>query len=262
MADNEQNEEYQFADLDSISPVTDEDELVKPEPIGRERASAASLSETFANPVRRNVAIVVGLIILLMILYKFFGSWFSAAPVKTAQEPQPPIIAQPKIEPPPVTIQPVVTQPAPATEELNKKISVLEVAQEGIKSDLNSLNNQYGSLNGSLADMSNQIAQLNQQINQLNAMLEQQSEVIASLKVRQQRPVVRAAPRPSAPPVTYYIQAVIPGRAWLIASNGSTLTVREGSTILGYGQVKLIDANQGRVVMSSGKVIRFSQDDS
>ena len=60
----------------------------------------------------------------------------------------------------------------------------------------------------------------------------------------------------------YYIQAVIPGRAWLIATNGSTLTVREGSTIPGYGIVRKIDPNLGKVFMSTGKVIRFSQLDS
>ncbi|HAF87135.1 MAG TPA: type IV secretion protein IcmG, partial [Legionellales bacterium] len=61
---------------------------------------------------------------------------------------------------------------------------------------------------------------------------------------------------------SYYIKAVIPGRAWLIAANGSTLTVSEGTNIKGYGMVKLIDSTQGRILTSSGRVIRFSQQDS
>ena len=58
------------------------------------------------------------------------------------------------------------------------------------------------------------------------------------------------------------MQAVIPGRAWLIANNGSTITVREGTPIPGYGIAKIIDPIKGRVMTSSGKEIRFSQDDS
>jgi intracellular multiplication protein IcmG len=60
----------------------------------------------------------------------------------------------------------------------------------------------------------------------------------------------------------YNIQAVIPGRAWLIATNGATLTVSQGTAIPGYGIVKLIDPVQGKVTTSSGQIIRFSQEDS
>jgi intracellular multiplication protein IcmG len=108
------------------------------------------------------------------------------------------------------------------------------------------------------------MAELNQVITQLNAKLETQSQVIERL-------TVRTAPKPPKPRVLngflnqrlkYYVQAVIPGRAWLIATNGATLTVREGTLISGYGVVKLIDPTQGRVLTSSGRIIRFSQSDS
>ena len=62
--------------------------------------------------------------------------------------------------------------------------------------------------------------------------------------------------------VYYYIQAVIPGRAWLVSSQGLTITVREGTSVPGYGIVKLIDPNQGRILTSSGRTITFSQQDS
>ena len=78
----------------------------------------------------------------------------------------------------------------------------------------------------------------------------------------QPKRVVHHINKPSAPPIHYYIQAVIPGRAWIIATNGSTLTVREGTNIAGYGIVRLIDPLDGRIVTSSGQIIRFSQEDS
>ena len=102
---------------------------------------------------------------------------------------------------------------------------------------------------------------------QLNAKLDQQTQVIEGLLRHQAQK--RAPPKamakargPVAKPMNYYVQAVIPGRAWLIATNGSTLTVRQGSSVRGYGVVQSIDAVQGRVNTSSGRVIRFSQDDS
>ena len=60
----------------------------------------------------------------------------------------------------------------------------------------------------------------------------------------------------------YAVKAVIPGRAWLLASNGSTLTVRRGTPIQGYGVVTGIDAVRGYVFTSYRKLIRFSQEDS
>lgn len=63
--------------------------------------------------------------------------------------------------------------------------------------------------------------------------------------------------------VTYYIQAVVPGRAWLKSNKGGkTLTVREGSTVPGYGVVDNIEPQLGKVIMNSGESIIYSPDDS
>ena len=50
----------------------------------------------------------------------------------------------------------------------------------------------------------------------------------------------------------YYVQAVIPGRAWLKGADGSALTITVGSTIPGYGKVRSIDPYSGIVSISSG----------
>jgi len=87
----------------------------------------------------------------------------------------------------------------------------------------------------------------------MHAHLKQQTEK----KVRASKKVVAATP-----PAQYFLQAIIPGRAWLISTNGDTVTVREGTRISSYGVVRFIDAKRGRVLTSSGQVIRFSQEDS
>ena len=115
--------------------------------------------------------------------------------------------------------------------------------------------------------MTKKIEALDQMVVSLNNKIDSQSREVMALQA-QKAPVV-SKPKPikhkpvsQAQKTKYFLQAVIPGRAWLIAENGSTLTVRDGSLIAGYGIVRLIDPNQGRVITSSGQVIQFSQTDS
>lgn len=52
------------------------------------------------------------------------------------------------------------------------------------------------------------------------------------------------------------IHAIIPGRVWLKAPDGSTFTVTTGENIPGYGKAMVIDAPSASVVTSSGVVLR------
>lgn len=56
--------------------------------------------------------------------------------------------------------------------------------------------------------------------------------------------------------VTYTVRAVVPGRAWLSASNGETMTIAVGDKLPGYGDVVDINSMNGTVVTSSGAVIK------
>ncbi|HAU1959604.1 TPA: type IV secretion protein IcmG, partial [Legionella pneumophila] len=187
------------------------------------------------------------------------------------------VTSQPAI--PPVTQvatpQPVQTipttpiqqvQPATVVEDdsdLKKKVSAIEMSQQSLRSEVNALSEQINAVNNNIKNLNAQIVNLNQIIGNMSNQIARQSEVINVLMVRTTPKKVVKISRPAvAARVIYYIQAVIPGRAWLIGSNGSTLTVREGSKIPGYGIVKLIDSLQGRILTSSGQVIKFSQEDS
>ncbi|HHF7363385.1 TPA: type IVB secretion system protein IcmG/DotF [Legionella anisa] len=280
MADNDQNDEYKFAELDSLenepleSSEFDSKNAIPTESGGREPPKN----------IKRNALIAVGVIIFAMLMYQFIGGMFSKSTPKESEAPAPiaEITPQPKevqteIPPEPIQQQPVVQQPIqqpvvqqtppPVVQEssaLQQKVASIESSQQTVQSEVSSMNQQVSNINNNVNALNAQITKLNQVINDLNTQVVKQSEVINVLIERTKpKPVKRVIHiKPASPQINYYINAVIPGRAWLIGTNGSTLTVREGSKIAGYGVVKLIDSMQGRVLTSSGRVIRFSQEDS
>ncbi len=261
MADNDEfNDEYQFTDLDAINPEAIDDahgEGATPVMEGSRQVSSATY-------VKRKAIFVVGVVIFAMITYKFVGSLFSdkPAPAKAVAsiKPMPP---KPQLVIPSTVVQPVVIPPVQTIDTgMQQKMSALELGQQSVRSEVSSVNSQLGGLTTNLGTLTAQIEQLNQTIASLTTKVAEQSQDIARLTAVRKAPKPRPLARKMIQTTKYYIQAVIPGRAWLIAANGSTLTVREGTAVPGYGVIKLIDPNQGRVLTSSGQVIRFSQEDS
>ena len=274
MADNnEYNDEYELADFDNPEPLNQEKSNYSAKP------PATSSPPSSLDNVRRNASVVIVLIILLMLGYKFWTSFSKKKTATTSSvpslattavtQPPPPLAPQETVQPvqqpvPPVQTTPAVVEvPKAENSELNQQLSALEMSQQTVRSQVDAMSNQLENLNANLNRLTDKIATLDQLMNTLAAKVEQQTNQMAFL-IERAKPkpirqvVVKALPRPPL----YYIQAIIPGRAWLIATNGSTITVREGTQIAGYGVVKLIDPNQGRVLTSSGQVIRFSQQDS
>ena len=250
--------------MDTIPPETEE----SPEDIFsvEEDTMPSDKKHIFKEPnTKRNALIAVGLFFLAIITYKFVSTMFSSKSVK--QKPsqvetvaQKPVVTQP-IQQTPREIQP--TQPD-LSDEVDKKLSSINVGQETLKHDMSTLGNQMEGIGSNMNQLAEKISQLNQSLSLLNAKIDEQSKEIEQLKQRAKpkktpNKAVRQKPREV---ITYYVQALIPGRAWLISSKGTTLTVREGSRIPNYGVVKLIDPQQGRVLTTSGKVIKFSQADS
>lgn len=262
---NDFDDEYEFVEQDYPgTPLAEE-----PEPLAKEPAYAVDAVP--GNNIRRNALIVVGLIILLFLIYEFLIPLFSgpAKPVSTGVI-TPPAIIEPAVQPPsqaelPVQpVQPVVTASPVDSTAVEKKLASMDLVQQNIREDIASLSAQISSMNSNISQLASKIDGLTQNLNVLSSKVEQQNNQIALLIASKKTP---AKPRPAAkrvikPSAVYYIQAVIPGRAWLISSNGSTITVREGTNLPGYGVVKLIDPGQGRVLTSSGRVIRFSQQDN
>ena len=62
--------------------------------------------------------------------------------------------------------------------------------------------------------------------------------------------------------IVYNVQAVVPGRAWLMHDSGKSVTVAVGDKLPGFGVVVDIDALNGVVVTSSGKLLTTHKENS
>lgn len=266
MADNDQlNDEYQFPEVDPLNPdVLNESQGTTSETQEEIQPIVGSQQHN----VKRNAIIAVVVFILVMISYKYVGSYFTGdnsqvseiTPAKTTTPIMPPPEPQPIVSAPPEP-EPIVSKPE-VSPEVSSKLSAIADAQDTLNAQVSQFNDQIGSINSNIEGLTNKIAELNRTITGLQNRLEVQAHEIERLNVKPEPKVARVSVKKISHHLKFYVQAVIPGRAWLVATNGSTLTVREGSIIPGYGIVKLIDSNQGRVLTSSGQVIRFSQQDS
>lgn len=268
MADNDQNDEYKFTELDSLDNDSMEHEYV-----AGDQSSSIEEPKPHKKDVKRNALIVVGLVILVMVLYKLIGGFFSGKSTTEAKGniPAAPVASEPMPQTQPVHSELVpspIEQVQPAVREdnsiLRQKVDSIESNQQNVQSQVSSMNEQVGNVNNNVSNLTAQIDKLNQTLNDLTSQLSRQSAEINLLMERTKPKPIKRIIRPfrQGQVNIYYINAVIPGRAWLIGTNGSTLTVREGTKITGYGVVKLIDPMEGRVLTSSGRIIQFSQEDS
>lgn len=272
MEENDQNDDYKFVEFDDLENPMDSDSNSDSSKSDKASTFLSSQGESKID-IKRNAIIALGVVVVLMVLYKiiahlFFTKKNDEAVVKANTAPPVQQIADSMPSAPPVINNtPAVVAPQPIVtvdnSELTTKVAAIELAQQNVRSEVGAVSQQVSSVNNNMQNLNNQIANLNQVINNLSTQLTKQTEEINLLMARTKpKPVIKPINYTSVPPLIYNIQAVIPGRAWIIGTNGSTLTVREGTKIPGYGVVKLIDPLEGRVVMNSGQVIRFSQEDS
>ncbi len=265
MAENDQNDEYKFVELDGLDNHMGDPDSTS----GDGNSSFARQGTNSKKDIKRNALIAIVVIVFAMLMYKMIGYFFldkkDTVAVQNPSQPIAQVVSQPTIQPvintvPTAPVQSIITVD---NSDLNKKVAAIDISQQNVRSEIGTVSQQVTTVNNNVQNLNNQIASLNQVINNLSTQLAKQSEEINLLMVRTQpKRVVKQVIKITTQPLIYYIQAVIPGRAWLIGTNGSTLTVREGTKISGYGVVKLIDPLEGRVVTSSGQVIRFSQEDS
>jgi biotin carboxyl carrier protein len=112
-----------------------------------------------------------------------------------------------------------------------------------------------------LASMESTLTRLSQNLQELKT---NKASVMASAgamgaQAQTQAPTTLPAPKPAAPKISYSVQAIIPGRAWLKSENGNTVTVAEGDTLKDFGRVVKIDPYDGIVQIDIGnKIIPLS----
>src|SRR5579872_1241436 len=174
------------------------------------------------------------------------------APVLTETMPQQPVAAQP---PPPI--------PVPAANILDR-VTTLEQQNSAM---MNLLQTQYTQ---KIADTESQNTQLRTQVQELTARISNMEVAFRQLtKILQNnvstgaiagipnRGIMNAptAARVIQPKISYTVQAIIPGRAWLKSDSGDTVTVAEGDMLKGYGRITKIDPYDGIVDIDTGSRI-------
>lgn len=156
------------------------------------------------------------------------------------------------------------TMPTPVSGSMDAAIASMASTNEKLINQLqadynqrlNDFAGQAKAMQGQIETLNSRVANMEAQLNQLVQTLNRPAQVPAAAPVTQVVPV--QAPGPDVK-VSYSVQAIIPGRAWLRSESGETVTVAEGDTIKELGRVTKIDPYDGTVEVNTGnKVVSIS----
>lgn len=137
---------------------------------------------------------------------------------------------------------------------LGNRVQVLESQLAQTVSQLNAYQAQTAKAQADAAGLAKTVGQVEDQMTSINNAL--QALVEASKSPNIPSPMGDTSTLPAAR--SYTIQAIIPGRAWLKANNGQIITVALGDSIPGFGNVTLIDPQNGVVQTDAGLRINYA----
>lgn len=158
------------------------------------------------------------------------------------------------------TQQPAVTQTlsSQAQTELSQLKLLLNQQQTAITqvgqqmnqftTSLGTVAREHQQLSGAVTSLGKKVAELSQKIDALHKKPSKKEPVVKSKKV-------------VVPKVTYYLRALVPGRAWIQNAKGQSRSVSVGNTLPQYGTVIAINPQRGIVLTSSGRLIRYGKND-
>lgn len=148
-------------------------------------------------------------------------------------------------------------QNATALDQLQTQRSQKSDENEARMTDMRSKIQELDSHISNIETKINQLAQLITSTNKPSAPPKSQSTESSS-SAEEQQPVSSSPPPPiksAQPKLSYTVQAIIPGRAWLKSDAGDTVTVAEGDVLKDYGRITKIDPYDGVVEIDTGKKV-------
>lgn len=125
-----------------------------------------------------------------------------------------------------------------------------------VKNDLEQITRSLKKLNSKLTKLDMDMSKVSENMHANKLMVHKKLQNMEKSMTVSDKPMHSAKEVRDAP-AKYYIQAMIPGRAWIKSKKGSTITVRRGSRIMGYGRITMIDVENGIITTTSGNMIRF-----
>lgn len=161
----------------------------------------------------------------------------------------------------------------PNDNSLQMQLQTLNTQNQTLTLKLQQVTAQSEAAAARAANLEKTVAQLQIQMNKMNQMLQGGTSTPNSPPPLTRtpvsaRPVQAAAPasnkavastsNQSQSAVAYYVQAIIPGRAWIGDSNGRIVTVTQGDRLEALNStVKDIDPINGVVTLSNGRQIEY-----
>lgn len=243
------DEEYQFPqdefldDLHAEQPQEDVQE--KPLIAEEEAPAAAGLSSGLAGiwAAHKRMIIIVGVVVVVAVTFGVMRSLqkpAAVAPVAAAPVSAPAPAVQTVVDPQ------IVDQLTSLKQDALNNGAVVRQLQGQVQQLTNSLNQSRAAQQ-----------QLNQSLMVLVGQMQQLTTEVKVLAHPKPTKVGPAAPKAAAPVITFQLRAVVPGRAWIVGSDGQSHSVTIGDQVPQYGAVQSIDADAGVVITTSGKTIKF-----
>ncbi len=227
---------------------------------------AAAAHGSYMTVVRKLVLVVIAGFLVITVIYKFASSFWGGKEIEKSPPAKPAVTV---IAPVRTVQEPIVRQPTAdtsQTQQLHQRINQLQSSVEQSRADTNRLLDSMSGLQQNIELLNQRFAKMDDPLKSMALQLNLQQEQIDLLEKRTRKPVVKRVahkkPPLKKPDPVFYIQAIIPGRAWLKSTEGTTLTVGEGDRLRSYGAISEIDAASGRITTSYGRIITFSPEDS
>jgi intracellular multiplication protein IcmG len=251
MNDQDNKDEYQFTDVEGFN------EEYNPEQTENIEINAPTnknfilefLEDEENKEILKKGGIALGVIIFIVMFYIIFIS----------KKPKPEPVALPAVK----TITAYPQRSAQTNIQETRMLNQLSGEQQTLMSKLDDANNQIINLQNQISNYQAAMSSLSASLEETKLLQQQQTQTIQTManditqmKLIQDSFVKRTTKN------GYFIQAIVPGRAWLQGPDGNTVTVGVGSMIPGYGEVVDISTQDGAVKTRSGKIITVSQQDS
>jgi intracellular multiplication protein IcmG len=277
-----QEEEYVFSDAEAESndssatfDSSDSNDLSSDMD---DTKSKNSVGESMLTTWRRNLMIGIGLLVGIFFVYKLVSFFFqSSDDNQIAKIPATIKSGRASLKTNATTALPTqekkITLPQTTVRndsgpQANNELMKLNKTSQSMRVEINNLQNVTQRLEFSVDNIQTQLTQLNTTLAVISDKIQAQENKLAEeAKEAQEAKKITVAknllskPKPVVKKPVYYVMAIVPGRAWLKTEKGATITVGSGTVIQGYGKVVSIDPQLGRVITSSGGVIKYAPSD-
>jgi septal ring factor EnvC (AmiA/AmiB activator) len=136
-----------------------------------------------------------------------------------------------------------------ALEEQNTKLTtIVDVTSQ----KLTTYEAQNAALQAKILELTTRIAGIESGLNQVSQLTQGNKPYRVATREPSSSSVVSSPIKRSEPRITYTVQAIIPGRAWLKSEAGDTITVAEGDVLKSFGRVIKLDPYDGIVEVDTG----------